>query len=236
MMKPTEKEMKTIEEVISNLLELGLRDALKYKKESEVDYYCLQFHSWCDRNSEALESMGISCCSGSTKACIYSDDIDNWVIKASFDRATDPHYVKGNQVIDFCKVEAENYKAAYDYGVGCFFAPTYIVKELDGVTICIQQRVEVDPDYYEDRFRNYYIEVYDIDEEEDECGDYDLDLDVEEEVDAVFGGQVDCELFDKLLAFIDNHDINDLHEENYGKVRGVDGEHDVIIDFSGYSC
>lgn len=231
-MNPTEEEMKVIKEVISNLLELGLRDALKYKKEPEVDYYRLQFHSWCDRNSEALESMGVSCCSGSTKACIYSNDIDNWVIKASFDRATDPYYVKEDQVIDFCKVEAENYKAACEYGIGHFFAPTYIVKELDGVTICIQQRVEVDPEYYEDKFRNYYIEVYEIDEDED----YDLNLEVEEEIDAVFGGQVDDKLFDKLLAFIDNHDINDLHEENYGKVRGADGEYDVIIDFSGYSC
>ena len=232
MMKPTEKEMKVIEEVISDLLELGLRDALKYKKEPEVDCYRLQFHSWCDTNSETLESMGVSCCSGSTKACVYSDDIDNWVIKASFDRATDPYYVKEDLVIDFCKVEAENYKAACDYGIGCFFAPTYIVKELDGVTICVQQKVEVDPEYYEDKFRNYYIDVWDIDEDED----YDLDLEVEEEVDAVFGGQVDGELFDKLLAFIDNHDINDLHEENYGKACDADGEHDVIIDFSGYSC
>lgn len=232
MIKPTEKEMKVIEKVISSLLKLGLRDALKYEKEPGVDYYRLQFHGWCDRNSEALEFMGVSCCSGSTKACIYSDDIDNWVIKVSFDRATDPYYVNCNQVIDFCKVEADNYAAACKCGLGRFFAATYPIKELDGVTVCVQQRVEVDPEYYEDKFREYYINAFDVEEDEG----YDLDLEVEEEVEAVFGGQLDFIEFSKLTEFINDHEINDLHEENYGRAYGVDGEYDVIIDFSGYSC
>lgn len=151
--------------------------------------------------------------SGATRYVLYNYDED-WVIKIN----------RGNRSIDYSYREYRNYRAAVEWGLDEYFAEVQFLGQLsNGVDAYLQRRYDVDPEAASNSFYNYLSESCELSEDEiDE--EYD-DMSVENSLNAMFGYNK------KLLDFIWEFDINDLHEENYGYDENVCP---ILIDFAGF--
>lgn len=227
-MKPTEKEIKIALVLIERLLSIGLKDELA----------CNDIN-WVDDHKKELYDMGISYNYGSTKLCLIYDALDRWVIKLSYDRSYDIAYSESGCAIDFCMREADNYASAVQKGLGRFFAATYLVGEVQGTKVFLQEKLHTDEDYFDEYFTDYVEDRFDINDYEDDSDYFDdiqdaaYQLDDEQRIEAVFGDSASFEELCALNDFINDYDINDLHCQNYGY---DDNQNNKIIDFSGYSC
>ena len=220
-MKPTEKEINIALDLMEKLVKAGISAELNEEED------------WLSENNDYLEELGVGFNYGSTKVCLKYDELENWVIKLSYDRSHDI----GITVFDYCAREAENYELACEKGLEKFFAPTYKVGEIEGIGIYLQQKARVDEDYFVECFEDYVIATYNYDGVEDEDRKQELisdavyELDDEQSVEAVFSDIASFYDLVKLNDFILDREINDLHSANYGLIN----DNPVIIDFSGYS-
>lgn len=238
-MKPTDMEIRYALDMIEDLMGTGLKDALRYvADEDNAKWYHLNISQWLDKNIDYLNKNGIRYCTGSTKLVFLTNELENWVIKLNFDRSTDPYYVEEGLVMDFCQIEADNYQRAVENDLGEYFAATYNVGKVNDTNVYLQEKAEVD-EYFFDRMVEYakdreLVKREDFEDEEEYREALEQcvweDFDEEDRLEAVFGGEVDrlCKLFD----FVDDNEINDLHENNFGITP--DGRY-LVIDFSGFS-
>lgn len=164
---------------------------------------------------------------GQTKICVICKEMD-WVIK--IDACGDGEDGVGN----YCRKEFENYQEAVRENLSKFFAATYRYYLSNNKYFYLQRKVEPDSCSISSDFNRYSENFVDRGEFEDEIDyldavdNYVCNLDDEDRIYAVFGE--DSEI-DRLITFIINHNINDLHEGNYGQAD--DGSW-VIFDYSGY--
>lgn len=126
---------------------------------------------------------------------------------------------------DYCETEAWLYHAACEHGVDNFFAGTFYIGEYCGHPIYVSE------------FRNNYKSTYydfhnnpsnGVDEL---CKEYDYIPLAKSDISAMIKF-VGIEMVRKLLSFIEEFDINDLHNGNLGTTS--DGMV-CIIDYSNYN-
>ena len=163
-----------------------------------------------------LDAEGFGASGGVSKACIWHDDLVNWVIKVGF---TDQG---PRRCEDYAAKEYENYLLAVEAGLSYYFPETVFLGVFGGRPFYLQQYAECDEDqvsseWYERLREQYYYEC-------------------EEDVWAVIDGMCDCDKAElsfhneELTEFLEENGINDLHEGNFGYI----GDRMVIVDFSGY--
>lgn len=236
-----------IEEAMSVMEEMfarGFHDAITYHPKTYTNWkgvvstrYELGWYEWIDENSAWLTEQELYLDKGETKGCIFWNESD-WVIKVSFDRSTNLEMVNDGRDFDFCYRELKNYRKACDAGLGQYFAAMYQIGAIDGVEIYLQERTEANDEKFEDIFFSYAEENYYSDEEtfkdEDErrslAWSYSEDMDDDERVRAIYR-DVDGEEVEKLINFIINNEINDLHCGNWGYTYSGKA---VVFDYSGY--
>lgn len=208
-MKATSWERDTAISIVESMIRTGL--SALYAEDSRAR----GLWDWLDDNK--FFENGITYESGATKAVLFHSDLDSWVIKFRLP-GEDPKQ-------DYCAREYDNYVAAEEAGLDYYFATTEYLCEREGIVFYLQEQVicdeEVDSELC-DKLQCQY----------DESGTpYDMDslwYDVEEmtardRVLLLYGNM-------ELADFITNRRINDLHSGNFG----IDGDHYVIIDFSGF--
>lgn len=175
---------------------------------------------------DGCKEMNIHCFFGLTKACLVIDGESKWVIKLSL----------GRYATNYCRVEAKNFRLALHDGLGDFFACMQYVGLVDGIEVYIQERAEVDENLNSDIFREYVREGYDFDDpeagmdEESYIEDRADELDEDERIYAMCHREYNEDSIEKLIEFIEDHNINDLHEGNWGRLNG----RMVLVDYSGY--
>lgn len=204
----TDYEREVAITLVEALCEYGLTENLApYGEHSIKDWFC-------DNN---LRDADFWASGGLTKACIGHSDLCGWVIKVG--------YIE-NVKKDYAAYEYEVYCAAEEAGLTRYFPETIYLGEFYGRPFYVQQEAQCDEDqvtsdWYE-RLRNQYDEdgeEYDPDRLRDE-----LDcMEAEDKAQLCFNDEALCN-------FLCEHRVGDLHEGNFGYIRGCL----VIVDFSGY--
>ena len=219
-MKPTAKEIEIAKKIVKILIENDFSDAL-IDEDTWTD--------WCDNHVRLFNENNLEGFCGVSKACIFSEELPNWVIKTGFiwndDEADDG---------DFCTLEAHNYQDAIAEGLEEFFAASYELctvttseyKNLrQNIYFYIQEKAEPDEERTSSTCDKYLASEYDETESEDEPLYYDYTD--EDRLQSLFGG---CKNFDRLIKFVKEWGINDLHTGNFGYTKDGIAK---IIDYSG---
>ena len=179
---------------------------------------------------KVFENWSLSC--GATKAVfIPRADEAQYVIKIPFDRDCDGEfeyawYSRSKMSgWDYCKAEMEMYEEAAMVGLRDFFAETALLTEVDGWPVYISERCDF----------GRCKEVTDKSREQAERlikaeNIYTLTLAFMENIITEYSYH---EIFE-LVKFIDEHNINDLRDANWGFIREYDYR-PVITDYSGYN-
>ena len=224
-MKPTINEIEIAKKIVNELIDHDFFDAIICRDNENL-------YSWLNDYKDYLKERNLIVTCGETKACILSNELTDWVIKVGF---VDYNEDTKINTVDFCAIEAGNYKDAVEEGLGDFFAASYELCKVtpesfdfDGdVTFYIQERAEPDEDKTSSTCEVYMNSKCSNDEEEDYCDDY-IEYDDYDRIESLFGE--DKRFFD-LYDFINDWKINDLHSGNFGYTK--DGRV-KIIDYSGY--
>ena len=166
-----------------------------------------------------LRDAGFWASSGATKACIGHSDLCGWVIKVGYTE---------NVRKDYATYEYNVYCAAEEAGLARYFSKTVYLGEFCGRAFYVQQKADCDEDqvtsdWYE-RLRDRYNE--DGEEYDPDCLWDELDgMEAEDKARLCFGDE-------ELCSFLWEHRVGDLHEGNFGYIRGCL----VIVDFAGFQC
>ena len=192
-----------------------------------------------DEDSTAVDDLAkqlpadIKIKTGATKVVLMLNDA--FVAKISFNGTFDEYY-KGNDEYeyhftpfihsDYCKIEKEIYENACEKGLAIFFTQVDLLCETkEGYPIYIAERVNSlhDGDYYDSSSRDSREKANSIMEEAHTyINDNWAGVALEKYGEA---------LFKKFLRFLDEEDINDLHDGNIGFRN--DGT-PCLLDFSGF--
>ena len=204
----TDYEREVAITLVKALCEYGLTENLAQYGEHGTENW------FCDNN---LHDANFWASSGATKVCIGHSDLCGWVIKVGYTE---------NVKKDYATYEYNVYCAAEEAGLAQYFPKTFYLGEFYGRPFYIQQKADCDEDqvtsdWYE-RLRDQYDE---------EGAEYDPDclwdeidcMEAEDKARLCFGDEALC-------TFLWEHAVGDLHEGNFGYIRGCL----VIVDFSGY--
>lgn len=179
---------------------------------------------WCDwlHNSKYED---ITCASGCTKLVIICSELDEWVIKTTYGHA--------RRHLDYCKMEAGYFEHAVEEGCSEYFAETYYLTTINGYNYYLQEKLATDSVEKDDAIFEYtsnnYVDRSRFDSDDDfndEVWNCSEELDYDDLIDALMPDG-----YEKVTAFVDSYDINDLHQANYGMT--INGRF-KIIDYSGY--
>ena len=194
--------------LVEALVEYGLNDHLAQCGNQST-------YSWFYENN--MSQFGFWSSGGATKTCIGHEDLCGWVIKVG--HTVDVKY-------NYARMEYENYRAAKEQGLQRYFPETYYLGDFGGQSYFIQQEADCDEDQVTS---DWYEKLRDGYEEDGE--DYDVDRIWDEVYDLDDGDKVMITFHNlELWDFLCDHRINDLHEGNFGYIRGCT----VIVDFSGF--
>lgn len=213
-MKPTTIEqsiaLKIVDDLLNNLKLNGVFSEELTPMETSHELY-----QWADFYQIDLHNAGYTVCWGETKLVVSANSLNNWVVK--FDR---PHTSEDS----FCNIECAYYKdACENYNVGKYLAATFYAGEVDNIKVFLQERVHPIEDQIQTSFERYC---------EKEFGSADVyDMDEDDRLYAVYMDAASKEDLDRLIQFVFDNEINDLHEGNYGMTK--DGRI-VIFDYSGF--
>lgn len=175
-------------------------------------------YSWEQEWSDYFaNNYGVTEESGCTKSCFISTESD-WVLKV---RMPDNDCYR-----DYCYDEAKNYQYAIEEGIEECFAACYFLNRIGGYDFYIQEKVDIDEEAIDSTCYIYASNQCGSNDYED-INELYWDMDDYERVTAVFGG---TDFKARLIDFIDNYAINDLHAGNFGYRDSFP----VIIDYSGY--
>lgn len=170
---------------------------------------------WC---LEMIRNTNLKISHGCTKIAVDFGD-DDWVLKIPYGGC------------DFCRDEAENFALIRREHLKKFFAPCFFYGVIRRIPIYLQRKVEknaeaVSGDCYTYAFAQIERQPTQSDEEySEEVADYvDCDMEDADVVSAVIGWD------ERLLDFIAERGINDLHQGNFGFLNNEA----VIFDYSGY--
>ena len=206
MLTDYEREVAIV--LVEALCEYGLADNL-----AQYGEHCTENWFW----HNGLGKMGFCASGGATKVCISHSDLHNWVIKVGYTERVSK---------DYATYEYNVYRSAQEAGLTQYFPETIYLGEFYGRPFYIQQEADCDEeqitsDWYE-RLRDQYDE--DGEEYDPDCLWDELDcMETEDKARLCFGNEALC-------SFLWEHAVGDLHEGNFGYIRGCL----VIVDFSGY--
>lgn len=185
-----------------------------------------------------IEKQGIQnevfCVGGISKICLVFKDA-NFVSKYSSPYA----YSDGNEA----EREVDNYNRAVELGLEMFFPKTYLYGEIDGINIIYQEKIDCNAD---ELWKNSKLSlaIYNLTHDKidiKKIASVKKRFDIE---DAPYNRDINTtwiafmcalyttEIIDKLVNFIQERRINDLHGENIGYKNNKP----IILDFSGYYC
>jgi hypothetical protein len=206
MLTDYEREVATT--LVEALCEYGLTENLEQYGERGAE-------NWFWNNE--LGPAGFWASGGATKVCIGHDDLCGWVIKVGYTR----HVKK-----DYATYEYNVYCAAAEAGLARYFPETIYLGEFCGRAFYVQQKAECDEDAVSSDWYTRLRDQYDEDGAEydpDRLWDEIDDMDSLDKAMLVFGDEELCD-------FLSEHRVNDLHEANFGYIRGCM----VIIDMAGF--
>lgn len=201
-------------------MEIGFTEKENIFAMLEEDFYCFfkgcSFHDFF--TEAGLCKKGYSYENGAVKYCIFHECFGDFVVKFT------------TEAFDYCEREYTNYLAAVNAGLDYFFPYTDFLGEINGVKFFIQEYAECDNEaissIWYDSLREDCVSEEDEDEDiiNEKIWNMIYDLEDDQRVLYCFGNE------EKLIDFLNEYCINDLHEGNFGYI----GERLVIIDFSGY--
>ena len=194
--------------IVNSLVEYGLNDHLaQYGEHCTSDWF---------RNNK-LRKEGFVVSGGATKICIWHEDLHGWVIKVG--------YTEGIKH-DYATIEYNNYCKAEEAGFARYFPETDYLGDFGGRAFYIQAECDCDEDQVSSDWYERLRDSYDEDGEE-----YDPDR-LWDEIDGMDDDEKAFLMFKDsgFCHFLWQNDIGDLHEGNFGYLKGCP----VIVDFSGY--
>ncbi len=194
--------------LVEALVEYGLTSHL-----AQYGERCTE--TWFDDNR--IETFGFGAASGATKSCFWHHDLSSWVIKVGHTE---------NVSCDYATVEYDMYCKAEEEGFAAYFPKTVYLGEFGGRPFYAQEMAECNEDEITSEWYDRLRDRYDEDGEEYDCDrlwDEVYAMEDEERAYITFGDEALC-------AFLRRNGIGDLHEGNFGYIRGSL----VIIDYSGY--
>ena len=183
---------------------------------------------WAKDNYSMLEALDLTVQNGISRACFY-DGEHNCVIKVDFQN--------NNLVIGGCLEETILYNQAVKNKVEKFFAPISPLCIYDHCTFYIQEKAYADSDEFYNDLTDSLFETLkdDIPENfttEEDYKEYlwDLldELEPEELASTIVTGTIEQK--NKLVDFIKDNKINDLHGGNWGLNRNKEY---IMIDYAG---
>ena len=221
-MKPTLQEIEIGERIVEDLVAHGLLGVVVERDEGP------DLAEWSTDNEVFLEEKRIVTRTGETKICLLSDELPDWVIKVGY---TYPGASVEDR--DYCSIEADNYERAVEEGLDEFFAAIYEIYEVclpeeygcnRKAVFYIQERAEPNEEKTSSTCHDFLCSCCSC-KNCDYCWE---DGDDYDRLESLFGK---TSRFDRLFAFVNKYDINDLHSGNFGYIS--DGTV-KIIDYSGY--
>ena len=218
-----DEEMAVIKEMIDSIIAHNFEEVCFFSE------FTPPFAKWYTANRKKLAD-GMSACCGSTKAVFFSDCLPNWVIKVPF------FFSEGRErgaleTHDYCAREAAVYEDAKKKGVDEYFAPIFYLGTFGNIPFYLQRYVDINEDLNEDTFFSYLSQSadrsgYNSDDEFYAAIEEDLDyMDEEDRLQAIFGDWIG-----KLVEFVREWSINDLHQGNFGYLFN----RPILIDYSGF--
>lgn len=170
---------------------------------------------------------------GTSKAVFTFDDIDQYVVKVPF-RSLRPYDESMNAIAeqafknDYCEREAEIYTKAKRMHVDEMMCGTWRIGNVDGnYDVYLSERADADYEYelgHRQPESHIYVESF---RHSDSKLRFDIDPDTIEEFISCYGG----DKVEKLLKFISDNKINDLHDGNVMLV----GEKLKLVDYSSFN-
>ena len=196
--------------IVEALVEYGMNDHL-------AQYGAHSTNHWFAENELYEEGFCVS--GGASKLCIMHEDLDNWVIKVSYNV-----HVKH----DHATMEYEVYCAAEEAGFAEYFPETVYLGTFGGCAYYAQAMAECCEEEITSEWYSALTTRY-----EDSGDEYDSDC-IWSEVDDLDDWERALLLFgdESLCSFLNEHRVGDLHEGNFGYIGG----RLVIVDFSGWHC
>lgn len=195
-----------------NTITEGINPSDFYNKDGCISHVSL---SNCFENVEDIKINH-----GSTKLAIIVDGAP-FIFKIN---------KKGASAYDYCRLEADTYLNAKAEGYECYFAQMEYLLSFGDIEVYIQEKVDVfdQGEYIFSCEGDYSDEHYNLIEEisENYCSGDCVPLDWMADFTAYYS---DAEL-DDFFYFLDNHNINDLHDSNIGYI----GTRPVVFDYSGW--
>lgn len=215
---------------------------LTINEKTEIFGFISKYFSWVRSEEQSygflhesfnssLYDAGFSYETGATKCCVFHEDFYEYVVKFTWNNS--------HKGFDWCEREYENYIAAVEEGLDWAFPYTDYLGSINGVNFYIQEKACPNEDEITDICYSKVSENYESHcawrEERYRSREYSFsrselisdaveDLEDDERVEMIVGYD------EKLMDFLYNRRINDLHNGNFG----YNGDHYVIIDFSGY--
>ena len=219
--KLSQSTLEWANDLLDELFSLGFEETINPK----MGYYRAQkLDDWCRANKKYIKTHGLKFYHGITKICIVDPLNNDWVIKINF--------IIPNES-DFCNIEADNYKKACENGLQDYFAATYKISYPCKTTVCLQEQVKPKEDYIDSLFYNaasseFYKEDYENEDDYFDDANYRVDDFTEEDrITAIYGFSPEIS---RLINFIYDNEICDLHAGNWG----TNSQGDIVmIDYSG---
>lgn len=230
----------------------SLKTIFKYRIKIDSDHLYVYHDEYDDEESDWNKYIK-KCCgarnyaTGASKIVLFYKDIENWVVKLPFfgdyyestgeysDYCEADKYLPICSDNDYCEAEAYLTNKAIEYGVGDMFAKTYYLGNLNGVPVYISEKIE---ETVASGRKNYsYSRINSAKETQELFNFYSYELDeagfssYNEPTLRFFVDQYGQKKTEKLIQFIMDYQIDDLHSANIGfdkcgKIK--------IIDYSGF--
>lgn len=229
--------MASIDEVVERFTEVP-KDV--FVKSTEGKFYegSCGSNYFCEVNSLESFLTGCKCMNGFTKTVYMFDDCPEYVFKIPILDRTELRYYEdkedydvhttykadvsadvdvNNAVGDYCSREVALYKSALERHIEDYFVDSVCVSLIHGIPLYVSDFCRLIDDDAEK-----LVGVSDF-----VLGEFDVPQSVE--LRFVLDWGIDAR--DELYDFLDDHGINDLHNDNWG--IGCDGKV-RILDYSGY--
>ena len=206
-MKPNIYELNIAMDIVVDLLNRGLKEAIDERK----------YAKWQENQLEESHA-------GYTKIVFLPAALPNWVIKTDINN------------FHLCRREVENYKLAEEMNLADYFAETFYLCEKEGLYFLIQRRGDMETalSTVQKAFYDSIIDTYKPwnenetpEEREENISEMCDDMWDSERIFAIYGSEDRC---DDLIDFIEIRMCNDLHSGNFAMINGEI----VMVDFSGY--
>lgn len=204
----TDYEREVAITLVKALCEYGLTENL-----AQYGEHCIA--NWFRNNN--LRDANFWASGGATKVCIGHKDLCGWVIKVGYTK---------NVKKDYATYEYNVYCMAEEVGLAHYFPKTIYLGEFYGRPFYVQQKADCDEEQVSSEWYERLRDQYEEDGEEYDCEtlwEVIDDMDADSKAYLCFGDK-------KLCDFLIDNGVGDLHEGNFGYIRGCL----VIVDFSGY--